>query len=56
MKASGRELPILRACSTSGIILGKKMPKYNATLRTIAIAPTTSTTFGLLSFSPKPFT
>jgi hypothetical protein len=51
MKASGREVPIARACSTSGTNLGTKTPKYNATLRAIATAPTTSTTLGLLSLS-----
>jgi hypothetical protein len=37
-------------CSISGVILGRKKPKYNRELRAKATAPTTSTTLGLLSF------
>jgi hypothetical protein len=33
----------------SGVILGRKYPKYNKTLRATAITPTTITTIGLLS-------
>jgi hypothetical protein len=37
-------------CAISGVILGRKRPKYNKTLRATATTPTTSTTVGLLSF------
>jgi hypothetical protein len=37
-------------CAISGVILGRKRPKYNRTLRATATTPTTSTTLGLLSF------
>jgi hypothetical protein len=36
-------------CAISGVILGRKRPKYNRTLRATASTPTTSTTLGLLS-------
>ena len=36
-------------CAISGIILGRKRPKYNKALRATAITPATSTTVGLLS-------
>ena len=36
-------------CSISGVILGRKTPKYNRTLRATATIPATSTTLGLLS-------
>jgi hypothetical protein len=44
------EAPIEYTFPMSGIILGRKTPKYNRTLRATAPTPTTSTTFGLLSF------
>jgi hypothetical protein len=47
--ASGREVPIGFMCVISGVILGRKRPKYNNTLRATAMTPTTSTTMGLLS-------
>jgi hypothetical protein len=47
--ASGREVPMESMCVISGVILGRKRPKYNNTLRATAISPTTSTTTGLLS-------
>jgi hypothetical protein len=37
-------------CAISGVILGRKRPKYNKTLRATATTPTTSTTVGLLSY------
>jgi hypothetical protein len=49
--ASGMEVPIAYTCPKSGVILGRKTPKYNKTLRATATAPTTSTTLGLLSVS-----
>jgi hypothetical protein len=45
------EAPIAYTCPKSGVILGRKTPKYNKTLRATATAPTTSTTLGLLSVS-----
>ena len=36
-------------CAISGVILGRKTPKYNKTLRATASTPTTKTTIGLLS-------
>jgi hypothetical protein len=48
--ASRGEVPIVDTCSISGVILGRKTPKYNRTLRATATSPATSTTLGLLSF------
>jgi hypothetical protein len=36
-------------CAISGVILGRKRPKYNKTLRAMATTPATSTTIGSLS-------
>jgi len=40
-------------CTISGVILGRKRPKYNKTLRIAATTETTSTTIGLLSVRSK---
>jgi hypothetical protein len=42
-------VPIGFMCAISGVILGRKRPKYNKTLRATATTPTTSTTIGWLS-------
>jgi hypothetical protein len=36
---SGREVPIGFMCAMSGVILGRKMPKYNRMLRATASTP-----------------
>jgi hypothetical protein len=54
--ASGREVPTEYICSTSGVVLGRKYPKYNRMFRATAITPTTSTTVGLLSDCSNLFT
>jgi hypothetical protein len=40
-------------CAISGVILGRKMPKYNKTPKATTTTPTTRTTFGLLSLRSK---
>ena len=47
--ASGREVPRECTFAISGVILGRKTPKYNRTFNATATTPATSTTIGLLS-------
>ena len=50
------EVPRECTFAISGVILGRKIPKYNKTFSATATTPTTSTTIGLLSVCSNLFT